>query len=53
MNMAKENEFPLEILVSTMNRNSLEFLQAMFQHNAINYCKVLVINQTTKDCLLE
>jgi len=51
--MAKENEIPLEILVATMNRNSFEFLHAMFQHNTINDCKVLVINQTTKDCLLE
>jgi glycosyltransferase involved in cell wall biosynthesis len=53
MNMAKENEIPLEILVATMNRNSLDFLHAMFHYNALNDCKVLIINQTSKDCLLE
>ena len=53
MNMANENEIPLEILVATMNRNSLEFLHTMFERNSLNDSKVLVINQTTKDCLLE
>lgn len=53
MNIAKENDVPLEILVATMKRNSLQFLHTMFQHNAINEFNILVINQTTKDCLLE
>ena len=51
--MANEKEIPLEILIATMNRNSLEFLHTMFERNTLNDCKVLVINQTTKDCLLE
>ena len=51
--MANEKEIPLEILIATMNRNSLEFLHTMFERNTLKDCKVLVINQTTKDCLLE
>ena len=51
--MAKENDIPLEILVATMNRNSLQFLYAMFKYNDIRNYHILIINQTTEDCLLE
>ena len=53
MNIAEKKEIPLEILVATMNRNSLEFLYHMFQHNTIDDFQILVVNQTTEDCLLE
>ncbi|WP_379898806.1 glycosyltransferase family 2 protein [Lacinutrix iliipiscaria] len=51
--MAKEKDIPLEILVATMNRNSLQFLYAMFKYNDIRNYTILVVNQTTEDCLLE
>ncbi len=40
---------PLEILVSTINRDSLEFLEVMFQNNTLSDYQILVINQTTED----
>lgn len=42
----------LEILVATMNRNSLGFLDSMFVNNDISKLHILVVNQTTEDCLL-
>lgn len=45
-------EVTLEILVSTMNRNSLDFLAPMFINNNIFDLNILVVNQTSKDCLL-
>ncbi|MEZ4802156.1 MAG: glycosyltransferase family A protein [Gelidibacter sp.] len=42
----------LEILVSTLNRNSLDFLEVMFQNNTISDYQILVINQTSEDCTL-
>ena len=42
----------IEILVSTMNRNSLDFLKLMFPSHFSDY-SILVINQTTQDNLLQ
>ena len=42
----------IEILLSTMNRENLDFLNPIFSNNAISDFKILIINQTTKDkCL--
>lgn len=43
----------LEILISTMNRKDLSFLDKMFVNNQINDFNILIINQTTKDCILK
>jgi glycosyltransferase involved in cell wall biosynthesis len=42
----------IEILISTMNRKSLDFLHIMFKNNDLSRYTVLIINQTTEDCLL-
>lgn len=47
MNTSKALPLQLEILVSTVNRTSLEFLHAMFQHNQLDDFHILVVNQTT------
>ncbi len=47
-----KSKVPLEILVSTVNRNSLDFLEVMFQNNKISEYQILVINQTTRDCII-
>ena len=38
----------MEILVSTIHRNSLDFLYKMFQNNDISDYHILVVNQTTE-----
>ncbi|PQV48205.1 glycosyl transferase family 2 [Jejuia pallidilutea] len=38
----------LEVLVSTMNRTSLSFLEKMFPHQDIKQLNILIVNQTTK-----
>lgn len=43
----------LEVLISTMHRNSLEFIDKMFQKADVNSVNILVINQTTKTNLLK
>ena len=43
----------IEFLISTMNRSDLRFLDHMFQHHNLNELKILIINQTTKDNILE
>ena len=40
---------PIEILISTMFRTDLSFLDDMFQHNEMSDFHVLVINQTDED----
>lgn len=42
-----------EILVSTMHRRSLDFLNSMFPKGRYQNYSILIINQTTKDHLLE
>ncbi|MCO4822572.1 MAG: glycosyltransferase [Flavobacteriaceae bacterium] len=51
-NIAKK-KVPLEILVATMHRSSLLFLEAMFPHASFWEYSILVINQTTQAQLLE
>ena len=53
MNITSKSKEQLEVLISTMNRNSLEFLDAMFIHNDRSEFKILIINQTREDCILE
>lgn len=52
MNIMDKHEAPLEILVSTVNRYSLDFLEVMFQNNSLSNYQILVINQTTADCII-
>lgn len=42
----------LEIIVSTMNRNSLDFLFPMFPFSSFSNFSILIINQTVENCLL-
>lgn len=53
MNKQATSTLQLEILISTMNRSSLHFLDAMFASVDISECQILIINQTTPDNLLE
>ena len=53
MHIQEKSTVQLEILVSTMNRTSLNFLEAMFINNSISDYTILIINQTTTDNLLE
>lgn len=53
MNNATKTNFKLEILLSTMNRNSLDFLAKLFPNNSYFNYNFLIINQTKKDCLLK
>ncbi|NND25333.1 MAG: glycosyltransferase family 2 protein [Flavobacteriaceae bacterium] len=48
MNIAANKKETLEILISTMNRKSLSFLEAMFPHDHHSNFQLLVINQTQK-----
>lgn len=41
-----------EILISTMFRKDLGFLDAIFRHNDIKEFNILIVNQTTEDKLL-
>ena len=43
----------LEILVATMDRTSLDFLYRMFSKSGMNGFKVLIVNQTDKNSILE
>ena len=42
----------VEILISTMYKVDLEFLDPMFQHNAIADFDIIIVNQTSSDKLL-
>ena len=48
MNKNEASSLQLEILVSTVNRNSLDFLHQMFQNNAIADYQILIVNQTSE-----
>lgn len=45
-------ETDVEILISTMNRDSLEFLVPMFTHSHFSIFSILIVNQTEKDKIL-
>jgi glycosyltransferase involved in cell wall biosynthesis len=53
MNIIETPELQLEILVSTINRNSLDFLKVMFQNSNLSDHKILVVNQTTENCTID
>jgi glycosyltransferase involved in cell wall biosynthesis len=53
MNITEKDSVELEILVSTQQQSTLDFLYFMFQNNNISNYNILVINQTTQECLLE
>lgn len=42
----------LEILIATVDRTSLDFLNVMFQNNKWSDYQILIINQTSKACIL-
>jgi len=44
--------FRIEILISTMFKQDLAFLKAMFIHNNIDDFDLIIVNQTTEDKLL-
>ncbi|MEZ4791903.1 MAG: glycosyltransferase [Gelidibacter sp.] len=52
MNITEETNIPLEILIATMNRGSLDFLDEMFINTDSSKCHLLIINQTTPELLL-
>lgn len=43
----------LEILISTMNRNNLSFLDGMFDNNTYSHLQILIVNQTSPDKTIE
>lgn len=47
-----EKDVKLEILISTMNRTSLSFLESMFPHHALDSLNILIVNQTQIDNVL-
>jgi glycosyltransferase involved in cell wall biosynthesis len=47
------SKLDFEILVSTMHRESLDFLKSMFPNGAYQNYNILIINQTTQENLLE
>lgn len=53
MSNATKTNLKLEILLSTKNRNSLDFLAKLFPNGNYQDYNLLIINQTTEDCLLE
>lgn len=48
MNKTEASPLQLEILIATVNRNSLDFLEPMFQNNTLSDYQILVINQTSE-----
>jgi len=52
MSIATKTNLRLEILISTMNRNSLDFLEKLFPNSSFKNFNLLIINQTTKTCVL-
>ena len=46
-------QLDIEILVATMNRDNLDFLLPMFINNNIDDFNILIVNQTTENCLLQ
>tara|TARA_B110000967_G_scaffold129640_1_gene132495 strand:- start:550 stop:1392 length:843 start_codon:yes stop_codon:yes gene_type:complete len=50
--IGSSNNIDFEILISTMNRDSLAFLDKMFVHESYENFKLLIINQTTESHLL-
>ena len=53
MNITSKSKTRLEVLISTMNRNSLEFLDAMFIHNDKSEFQILIVNQTQEGKVLK
>ena len=51
MNILEKSKIPLEILVATTNRTSMDFIYKMFENNVLDDYYVLIINQTSKDKL--
>ena len=52
MSKVKDKNIELEILISTINRISLDFLKKMFlKHDFLDF-NILIVNQTTKDKIL-
>ena len=52
MDIKEKSMMQLEVLISTMHRNSLDFLDAMFINNDISQASVLIINQTNQKSIL-
>ena len=53
MPKVKDKSREFEILIATMNRTSLDFLSTMFINVNLHNYNVLIINQTSKDQLLQ
>ncbi|MGJ8592713.1 MAG: glycosyltransferase family 2 protein [Aquaticitalea sp.] len=52
MNKSESADLQLEILVSTLHRTSLDFLDVMFQNNELHVYRILIINQTSEEQIL-
>jgi glycosyltransferase involved in cell wall biosynthesis len=52
MSNAKNKDIKFEILLSSMNRVSLDFLETLFPEDSFLNFNILIINQTTNDKLL-
>ncbi|AUP78301.1 glycosyltransferase family A protein [Flavivirga eckloniae] len=46
--LTKENNLKLEVLISTMNKVSLDFVKEMFPDDRLENVNVLIVNQTKK-----
>lgn len=52
MNNVNQKHLDFEILISTMFRNDLSFLEKMFPHEHFSNYNILIVNQTNKDNIL-
>ncbi|PWI31343.1 hypothetical protein DI383_01345 [Flavobacteriaceae bacterium LYZ1037] len=52
MNISEKTKIPLEILVATTNRTTLDFLYNMFKNNVLENYHILIVNQTKEEKLL-
>ncbi|WP_343763009.1 glycosyltransferase family A protein [Gangjinia marincola] len=48
-NEGSNKSLSLEILIATMNRDSLDFLDDMFPHHSLDQLNLLIVNQTTPE----
>ncbi|WP_375238707.1 glycosyltransferase family 2 protein [Aurantibacter sp.] len=49
MTLDNKKDIEFEVLIATMNRTSLDFLEQMFINNSVQDFSILVINQTNKE----
>lgn len=52
MNIESQRKLQLEVLISTMQKNSLKFLDSIFKNCNVSRLKLLIINQTDENNIL-